>query len=75
MILVNDSTVIALPPSVNFNPEQALHSALSFGESLTDVLVIGYEDGCLIVRSSKMTRAEALFLLEKAKQWALDPDN
>ena len=68
---MNDKNVIALPASTNFKPEQALHSALSFGEDLTDVLVIGYESGDLIIRSSHMTRAEALFLLEKAKQWAM----
>lgn len=72
---MNNTNVIALPASTNYTPEQALQSALSFGEDLTDVLVVGYENNSLLIRSSKMTRAEAIFLLEKAKQWALDPDS
>jgi hypothetical protein len=68
---VNNKNVIALPASTNFKPEQALHSALSFGDDLTDVLVVGFESGELIIRSSHMTRAEALFMLEKAKEWVM----
>jgi len=66
---VNDMNVIALPASTNFTPEQALASAASL--DLSDVLVVGYLEGELVVRSSRMTRAEALFLLENAKAWAL----
>ena len=69
---MNNQNVIALPASVNYTPEQALQSAAQFS-ALQDVLIVGYDaDGCLLVRSSKMTRAEALFLLEKAKQWAME---
>jgi hypothetical protein len=68
---MNNKNVIALPASVNFNAEQALQSALTKG--LTDVLVLGYDAaGVLIVRSSKMTRAEGLFMTKKAEQWAMD---
>ena len=68
---MNNKNVIALPASVNFNAEQALQSALT--EGLTDVLVLGYDAaGVLIVRSSKMTRAEGLFMTKKAEQWAMD---
>lgn len=67
---MKNATVISLPASTNFKPEQALHSALQL--DLSDVLVIGYDaDGVLLVRSSHMTCAEALWLLEKAKRWAL----
>ena len=67
---MNSANVISLPASENFKPEQALASASSLG--LTDVLVVGYDaDGVLAVRSSHMSRAEALFLLEQAKQWAM----
>jgi hypothetical protein len=67
---MNNANVIGMPASTNFKPEQALHSALSL--DLTDVLVVGYDqDGCLAVRSSHMSRAEAIFLLEKAKEWAM----
>lgn len=71
---MNNKNVIALPASASFTPEQALRSALEFvrGDNLTDVLVIGYDsDGILIIKSSKMSRCDAIFLLEKAKQWVL----
>jgi hypothetical protein len=68
---MNNKNVIALPASTNFKPHQALESALQF-EGLTDVLVIAYDaDGDLLIRSSHMTRAEALFLLEKAREWVM----
>lgn len=67
---MNNANVISLPASENFQPEQALASAASL--NLTDVLVIGYDaDGVLAVRSSHMSRAEALFLLEQGRQWAM----
>ena len=71
---MNNQNVIALPASVNFTPEQALLSALDQCKQgrLTDVLVIGYDDdGVLFVRSSKMTRAEGLFMAVKAQEWAM----
>lgn len=67
---MNNQKIIELPASVNYTPEQALHSALKAG--LTDVMIIGYdEDGDLFVRSSKMTRAEGLFMVKKAEEWSL----
>jgi hypothetical protein len=67
---VNNQKVIELPASVNYTPEQALHSALK--ANLTDVMVLGYdEDGELFVRSSKMTRAEGLFMTERAREWSM----
>ena len=66
---MNDKKVIELPASTNFNAEQALNSMLS--RYCSDVLCVGYSNGELVVRSSRMTRAEALFLLEQVKQWAL----
>ena len=71
---MNNENVIALPASTAFSPEQALLSALEFTrtDNITDVLVIGYDnDGVMIIRSSRMSRADALFMLEKAKQWVL----
>ncbi len=74
---MNNTNVIALPASVNFTPMQAVQSMANFGEDdLKDVLCIGYDaDGSLIIRSSRLTRAEALFLLKKAEQWVLDPES
>lgn len=71
---MNNKNVISLPASVNYTPEQALLSALDMCREgrLTDVFILGYdEDGELFVRSSKMTRAEGLFMAEKAKQWTM----
>jgi hypothetical protein len=67
---MNNEKVIELPASTNYTAEQALNSALK--ADLTDVMVIGYdEDGDLFVRSSRMTRAEGLFMVEKAKEWSM----
>lgn len=66
---MNDMKVIELPPSAHYTPEQALASAAK--QELSDVLIVGYVDGVLFVRSSFMTCAEAVFLLEKAKAWSL----
>ena len=67
---MNNENVISLPASTNYTAEQALQSALQM--ELTDVMIIGYDfEGCLFVRSSKMTKAEGLFMAEKAKHWAM----
>lgn len=67
---MNNAKVIELPASNSFKPEQALHSAL--GLDLCDVLIVGYDQaGVLVVRSSQMTRAEALFMAEQLREWAL----
>lgn len=75
---MNNQNVISLPASVNFTPEQALLSALDLCKQgmLTDVVVLGYDDaGALVVRSSKMTRAEGLFMAVKAQEWAMGHDD
>ena len=68
---MNNEKIIELPASVNYTPEQALASALK--ADLTDVIVLGYDqDGDLFVRSSKLTRAEGLFMVKKAEQWCME---
>jgi len=66
------SNLLRIPPSVTMTAEQALSSALVDAEEgdLTDVLIIGYRDESLYVRSSRLTCAEALFLANKAMRWA-----
>lgn len=67
---MNNQKVVGLPASVNYTPEQALQSALK--ADLTDVMIIGYDkDNDLFVRSSKMTRAEGLFMVKKAEEWTM----
>ena len=71
---MNNSEVLRFPPSENMTPEMALQAVLTrcqLGE-VTDVLIVGYDTTDFISVSSKMTRADALWLLEKAKQWAMD---
>lgn len=71
---MNNQNVISMPASTSFTPEQALESAKSV--ALTDVLIIGYDaDGSLFVRSSRLTRAEALFLLEKGRDYVMYPED
>ena len=51
--------------------EQALSSALQL--DLSDVLIIGYgDDGKLKIRSSKMDRKNALWLIESVKKDILE---
>ena len=67
---MNNENVISLPASENYTAEQALQSALQM--ELTDVMVIGYDfEGKLFIRSSKMTRAEGLFMVKKAEEWSM----
>jgi hypothetical protein len=67
---MNNQNVVTLPASTSYTPEQALQSALK--EPLTDVLIIGYDDdGELFIRSSKISRMDALWMAEKVKEWAL----
>jgi hypothetical protein len=58
--------VVEFPASENMTVTQALDSAKQ--KNLKEVLILGFdEEGNEIVRSSKMTRAEALFIIEKTK--------
>lgn len=67
--------ITSLPASTTYTPKQALLSVLEFVEhdNLQDVLIAGYDaDGCLLVRSSRMDRKDALWLAEKMRDWALN---
>ena len=64
------TNLLRMPPSVTMTAAQALASALVDAEDLTDVIIIGYRDGDLYVRSSRLTCAEGLFLANKAMRWA-----
>ena len=69
---MNTDKVRFLPASAYLNVGQAVDSLQHMKDDLKDILVVGYDtDGELFVRSSHMTRAEALWLLEKAKDWAV----
>lgn len=68
------AAIFRLPASTTFNAEQALQASLQ--DELKDVLIVGYDkEGVLCVRSSRMTCAEAAFLAEKMKQWAMSGGN
>lgn len=62
------SNVTFMPASTNFTPEQALSSAKNC--KLKEVLIIGYdEDDQLVIRSSKMDRADALWMIKEAENY------
>lgn len=64
--------VLAFPASNTLTPEQALASASQ--EDLSDVMILGYrqDDGTLYIRSSRMSRTDALWLSEKLRDHALN---
>lgn len=64
--------ITKLPPTANYNVEQALDSMKGYGDRLSDVVIIGYVDGELVVRSSRLSRAEALWIIEFAKLHAMN---
>jgi len=65
------SNLLAFPPSETFTVGQALDSASAMRESLTEVLIVGFDtDGDLYVRSSRMDRKDALWLSELLRQYA-----
>jgi len=75
---MNNTKVISLPASTNFTPKLALKSALDLTEEglIEDVLIVGFDnEGALFIRSSRMSRSDALFMLEKAKDWAMNGGN
>lgn len=71
---MNNAEVLRFPPSENMTPLMAVQSALTRCElgEVTDVLIVGYDStNDFISFSSRMSRADAVFLLEKAKDWAI----
>lgn len=72
---MNNQNVISLPATTTLTAEQALKSALQMCDThgLDDVLIVGTDaDGELYLRSSRMTKADAVFLLETCKRWVMD---
>lgn len=71
----NNLEVLPNPPDMT--PAQALGQAraeLAAGE-ITDVLVLAYTDhGTVRIINSRMTRAEANWLIDCGKTWTLDPN-
>lgn len=65
---------LSTEPHTNMTPHQAVYSVLADidnGNDIQDVLIVAYDaDGCLYIRSSKMTCAEAFFMANKAMRWA-----
>lgn len=67
------SNLIQLALPENTSVKDALSAALEEHGKLTAVIIIAYEDENLYVRSSKMDRKSALWMLEQAKIHALSP--
>jgi hypothetical protein len=70
----NVDNVRSLPPTITYTVEQALQDALQYAQTsgLKDVLIIGEEpNGVLFIRSSRMTRKDALWLAERSRLYSL----
>lgn len=66
------ATLHVLPATTTMTAEQALQSALALNPA--EVLVLGYDQtGRLIVRSSRMSRRDALWLVEQARMHVTQP--
>jgi len=65
------SNLIQLTLPKNTSVKDALSAALEDCEKLSAVIVVAYEDESLYIRSSKMDRKSALWMLEQAKIHAL----
>ena len=71
--MANDN-VFPMPPAETLTPALALLSALDLANAnmLSDVLALAIDtDGDLVVRSSRMDRKTALWLVELARQYVL----
>jgi hypothetical protein len=64
------SGVYAMPAADTLTPEQALAEAAKAGFS--DVLIVGYVGEGLFWRTSRLTKAQAVFLLEMAKKHIME---
>lgn len=66
--------VSKLPNSTTFTVEQALQSALHDADKLDEVLIVGTykDDDSLYVVSSRLNRAQALWLAKMAELHALN---
>lgn len=72
---MKDGNVVSFPATNTMTPHQALSSALLFADNdnLKEVFVVGFDgDGDLLVRSSRMTRRDALWLIEQARLYILE---
>ena len=60
-----------LPARTTFTPEQALQSTLHEESRLEKLIIIGEykDDKDLFIRSSRLTRAEALWLIKRAEHY------
>lgn len=68
--------VAYLPAVTTFTVEQALKSASDLQPDIKRLLIIGEDtDGRLIIRSSRMDRGTANYLLDRAKFYTLELTN
>jgi len=68
--MASRAEIAELPPSASWTPDQAL--AASARLPFDHVLIAGFTgDGTLTVRTSRMTRADALYIIECVRDVAL----
>lgn len=67
------SNVVELGPREDMNPEETLSLCAREQFKMGEVLVCGHwsEDGRFFVRSSRISRQDALWLAEQVRMWAL----
>ena len=66
-----EPAVIQLSPHENMTVEQCAGYVHRNADEFQDLIAVGYDqDGALLIRSSHMSRAEAVFLLLSAVDWA-----
>lgn len=66
--------VVSLPATTTYTVEQALNSALQYDREvgLSELILVGHDvEGELFIRSSRMTRKDALWLAEKLRSYAM----
>lgn len=66
------AAVVQLQPTTTMTVEQCLASVVKDQGALSEVLVCGYRDGELYVRSSRMSRRDALWMSEALRLYALE---
>jgi hypothetical protein len=64
-------SIIQLNPHENMTVEQCAGYVHRNASEFQDLIAVGYDsDGSLLIRSSQMSRAEAVFMLREALDWA-----
>ncbi len=68
------TNLATLPLSASLNPEQAINAALQ--KNFKEVLICGFDnDGKFVSLNSKMSRRDALWIIENEREYSLFGDS